>query len=49
MTGPKNKLYSEIKPLHVDSCMSVQGTCPYGRGNLITVMEYVGISTLRPS
>jgi hypothetical protein len=40
MTVPKKKeLYSEIKPLHDDSCLSVQGICPYGRGNLVRVME----------
>lgn len=40
MTVPtKNELYSEIKPFHADSCLSVQGISPYGRGNLITVLE----------
>jgi hypothetical protein len=34
-----NELYSEIKPLHDDSCLSVQGIGPNGRRNLIIVME----------
>ena len=40
MTVPtKNELHSEIKLLHADSCLSVQGICPYGRENLIAVNE----------